>query len=373
MKSIAFLYASEGTGHKAAAENLKEWFLESDPENSAICLDVLDVLPFWLRGTVSNGYLMIARHAPWIWGRFYWGSDKTSLQASIFDNIHSLLCSIYLPRIEEIVSSFGADAVVFTHYFGASLFAERNRLGIPVFYVNTDFITHRFQRNPIFSASFTASDAAVEQYRADGINNVFNTGIPVSKKYSRLISKKAARERIGLNQDQKTVLITGGGIGAGPLIDAAGSLAQEKDIQTLVICGNNMPLYKKLSSKYSLNKNIRIMSFVDNMQEYYSASDLAVIKPGGLSLSEALSAKLPLLLMEPIPGQEELNMDLLCRSNAAKRLRDCSKTSEEALEILENKDVLKNLTEGIEKYSRPCAAEDILKIIKDPKYLNRYK
>ena len=103
MRSIAFLYASEGTGHKAAAENLKEWFLESGSENTAMCLDVLEVLPLWLHETVSKGYLLIARHVPWIWGRFYWGSDKLSIQASIFDHIHSLLCSIYLPEIEDIV------------------------------------------------------------------------------------------------------------------------------------------------------------------------------------------------------------------------------------------------------------------------------
>lgn len=363
MRSIAFLYASEGTGHKAAAENLKEWFLASDPENSAICLDVLEVLPFWLRCTVSKGYLMIARHAPWIWGRFYWGSDKSSIQASIFDYIHSLLCRIYLPRIEEIVSSSGAEAAVFTHYFGASIFAARDRLKIPVFCVNTDFVTHRFQRSPLFSASFTASNAALEQYRVDGIGNVFNTGIPVAKKYSSTISKKSARERLGLDQIKKTVLVTGGGIGAGPVIEVTDSLTEEEEIQTLVICGNNLQLYKKLTSKYRNNKKIRIMSFVDNMPDYYCASDIAVMKPGGLSLSEALSVKLPLLLMEPIPGQEQLNMDIICENNAARRLKDCSKTSEEALEILENKSAMESMIEGMERFSRPRAAEDILEII----------
>lgn len=364
MKSIVFLYASEGTGHKAAAENLKEWFLESDPENSAMCVDVLEILPFWLRYTVSKGYLLIARHAPWIWGRFYWGSDKPSRLASLFDRIHFLLCSIYLPGIEKIVSSFGAEAIVFTHYFGASIFAERNNLKIPVFYVNTDFITHRFQRSPLFSASFTASEVALEQYRIDGIDNVFNTGIPVSKKFSSHISKKTARGRLKLDQTKITVLVTGGGIGAGPVVETAYSLALEKDIQTLVICGNNLSLYRKLSSKYSGNKNIRIMSFVDNMSEYYSASDLAVMKPGGLSLAEALSVKLPILLMKPIPGQEELNMDLLCSNNAARRLKNCKMTAEEAMELLENSLVIESIKEGIEKISKPYAAKEILEIIK---------
>ena len=289
------------------------------------------------------GYLLIARHAPSIWGRFYWGSDRPSFQASIFDHIHSILCKIYLPGIEEIVSSSGAEAVVFTHYFGASVFAARNRLKIPVYYVNTDFITHRFQRSDLFSASFAASEAALEQYQADGINNVFNTGIPVSRKYSSPISKITARDRLGLDQSKKTVLVTGGGIGAGPVIDVTRSLAAEKELQTLVICGNNLRLYKKLTSVYSGCQNVRIVPFVDNMPEYYRASDLAVMKP--------------------IPGQEQLNMDLLCAGSAARCLKDCSKAAEEALEMLENKSVMDGLTKGTKKFSRPRAAEEILEII----------
>ena len=365
MKSIAFLYASEGTGHKAAAENLREWFLEEDPDNSALCLDVLEVLPFWMRAFVSKGYLLTARHAPCIWGRFYWGSDKHSLQASIFDNLHSLLCSVYLPRIEKLVSASGAEAVVFTHYFGASIFAKRNRLKIPVFYVNTDFVTHRFQRSSLFSASFAASEVALGQFSADGIYTVYDTGIPVSKKYSTPISKKTSRELLGLDQGKKTVLVTGGGIGAGPVPAIVRSLAEEKNIQTVVICGSNVSLYKKLSSKYIGKENVRVMSFVDNMHEYYCASDLALMKPGGLSLSEALSSKLPLLLMEPIPGQEQLNMDLLCDNNAARRLKNNSSAAKEALEILENKKILEEMLEGIKKFARPCAAADILEIIEN--------
>lgn len=365
MKNIAFLYASEGTGHKAAAENMREWFSDIRPDGSSICIDVLDVLPRWLHALVSQGYLVIARHATAVWGMLYWGSDRPSPQASLFDGIHSLLCRLYLPRIEKAVIDSGAEAAVFTHYFGAAIFAERNIAEIPVFYVNTDFITHRFQRIGPFKASFVASSEAVRQYREEGLDRVFNTGIPISKKYDSLISKKTARQRLGLDPLKLTVLVTGGGIGAGPVVDIADSLSKEKDIQTLVVCGNNTRLFKKLSSRFSGSENIRIMSFVDNMHECYCASDLAVMKPGGLSLSEALSVKLPLLLMEPIPGQEELNMDLLCASGAAHRLKDRRRAAKEVLNLLKNKEKLDKITKGMERYSRPRAAAEILEIIAD--------
>ena len=69
--------------------------------------------------------------------------------------------------------------------------------------------------------------------------------------------------------------------------------------------------------------------------------------------------------MEPIPGQEQLNMDLLCANNAARRLKDCRRAAEEALEMLENKSIMEGLAGGTDKFCRPRAAEEILDIITD--------
>ena len=101
MKSIAIFYASEGTGHKTAAENLRDEFLRENPEGSVLCRDVLEYIPSFLHHTVSDGYLQMARRAPWLWGLFYWGSDKPGLEASAFDRCHNLLCRLYLPALQR--------------------------------------------------------------------------------------------------------------------------------------------------------------------------------------------------------------------------------------------------------------------------------
>ncbi len=364
MKSIAVLYASEGTGHKAAAENLCDWFLLENPDGSVLCRDVLSYIPSWLHCLVSDSYLFMARHAPWAWGWFYWGSDKPSFQTSVFDLFHSILCRLYLPRIERDVRNLGAEAVIFTHYFGAPYFAKRNLKKVPVFYVNTDFICHRFQRDKAYCASFVASPNALKQHADEGIVNIFDTGIPVSPKFSKLSSKELAREKLGLDMSRKTVIVSGGGIGAGSVVSVVGSLAIRTDWQILVICGNNKTLLKRLSSIYKNADHIRIEGFVNNMEDYYRAADLGIMKPGGLSLSEAFAAKLPLLLMDPIPGQEQLNMDYVCGLHAARSLKNADIADEEALSILEDSGVIAEMRANIEKISRPDAASDILEIIK---------
>lgn len=365
MKSITILYASEGTGHRAAAENLRDWFLFDNPDGRVLCRDVLEYIPTWLRHIISDGYLLMARHAPWAWGWFYWGSDKTSFQSAGFNWFHSLLCRLYLPKIERDICEIESEAVIFTHYFGASPFAKRNMKKYPVFYVNTDFICHRFQRDKLFRASFVASPIALDQHSDEGIDMVFDLGIPVSRTFSSLPSKKNARKSLGLDLERKVVLVSGGGIGAGSVASAVRSLANNSDLTTIVICGNNKKLFKTLSSLYRERRHVRILAFVTNMQDYYCAADLGIMKPGGLSLSEALAATLPLLLMDPIPGQEQLNMDYLCKLRAARCLEDKNNASEETMNFFNDKETLSEIRTNISKLSRPDAAFQILTKIGD--------
>ena len=71
---------------------------------------------------------------------------------------------------------------------------------------------------------------------------------------------------------------------------------------------------------FMYKENVRVEGFVPDMENYYAAADAAVMKPGGLSASEALCAGLPMLLTDPIPGQEELNLSYLAANGAARPL-----------------------------------------------------
>ncbi len=361
MKSIAVIYASEGTGHRTAAEALCSHFIKEHEDADVLCRDILDYTPAPLRRIVSDGYLFMARYTPWAWGWFYKSSDRPSPQASCFDKIHDVLCSAYLPKLEHDLYEAKVQAVFFTHYFAAAITARRNAGRFPVFYVNTDFVTHRFQRDKIYAKSFAASPSAIQQYRSDGIYNVSDTGIPIAPKYMNLPSKEEARRKLNFAPSDKIVLIGGGGIGAGSVPEAADSLSRREDITSVVICGNNKRLFNALSRRYRGCANMRIEGFVPNMEEFYAASDIGIMKPGGLSLSEALAAHLPLLLMDPIPGQEQLNMDYICGNGAALPLKEPKDAAEEVGALLENSEKLRAMLVNAETLSRANAAKNILK------------
>lgn len=361
MKNIAVFYASEGTGHRTAAENLAERFRLDNPDGRVICEDILDCVPRPLHYGLSNYYLWTVRFWPWLWGKSYYGSDHPGITKFCCDFAHKILCKLFLRHAEKHAREIGAEAVFFTHYFGAEHYAKRNS-ETKVFFINTDYETHIFQRAGKLTAFFVPSETSVKQYAADGIKNVYNTGIPIADKFMRTPSKKEARELLGIEQKQRVILVSGGGIGAGKIETVAAQLTKRSDWLTIVICGNNKTLKKRLEKNMADAENIRIEGFVNNIEQFYRAADLGIIKPGGLTLAETLASKLPLLLMDAVPGQEECNMRCVCNAGAAIKLKNAEETLQMTEEIFNSPEKLKNLTENAEKFARPDAADKILKI-----------
>jgi len=64
----------------------------------------------------------------------------------------------------------------------------------------------------------------------------------------------------------------------------------------------------------------QILGFVTNMHELMAISDLIITKPGGLTSSEALAMGKPILILDPIPGQEAANSDFLLERGAASKV-----------------------------------------------------
>ena len=58
------------------------------------------------------------------------------------------------------------------------------------------------------------------------------------------------------------------------------------------------------------------LGYVHNMEELMSVSDLIITKAGGLTVSEALTKQLPLVIFQSIPGQEEENAHFVQRIGA---------------------------------------------------------
>ena len=127
----------------------------------------------------------------------------------------------------------------------------------------------------------------------------------------------------------------------------------------IVICGGNAKQYARMKGYFRYKNNVWVEGFVRNMEDYYAAADAAVMKPGGLSTSEALCFGLPMLLFDPVPGQEELNLAYLTSHGAARHLTKASFAAE-AVEAIFDGDSARKMHEAALGIARPNAADEII-------------
>ncbi len=370
---IAVFYATVGTGHKAAAEALADWCRAEYPDAEVLCRDLLDYVPRWIRWCVTRAYLFMARRAPWMWGRLYAVTDhppKPGWRTSFWDDLHKTVSRVYLRYLFEEVDAFDPTAILVTHFFGMSALLDRWEHRTPIYYVDTDYISHAQQRDPRFDGWFVASDESIRQHQADGIpspeTKVRNCGIPIARVYSDLPTREAARKKLDIDEAATSVLIAGGGIGAGALDAVADSLlsyAQGDGWHVEILCGSNRGLYEVLRDKYFPFKNVVVRKFIHNIYDYYMASDVVVLKPGGLSSAEVAACGCAIMLLDPLPGQEQYNCDYLLERGAARRIYEVRRVGEQIAELMRRPEELARIRAGAKALGRPNAAREILRAV----------
>jgi processive 1,2-diacylglycerol beta-glucosyltransferase len=149
---------------------------------------------------------------------------------------------------------------------------------------------------------------------------IVTTGIPISAKFATAPTRSEARRLLNLAQEIPVLLLLGGGFGVGPVEEAVSLLSKvQHPVQIVVVAGKNESLRSALQGIKSRH-SMTVLGFASNVHELMSAADLVLTKPGGLTSSEALAVGRPMLIFNPIPGQEAANSDFLLENGAAIKL-----------------------------------------------------
>jgi processive 1,2-diacylglycerol beta-glucosyltransferase len=274
---------------------------------------------------VSDGYLQMVKTIPQMYRYIYDRAERATEVGPFRTWAHQFTASNLRPLME----SWRPDVVVCTHAFPCGAMAEYKRLyadAPPVVGIVTDFAVHQFWIHRNVDGYAVATDAVRDVMIARGVapERIAASGIPVRPEFAPgAESREALRERLGLPQDRAIALLMGGGLGIGPLERLMHSLDSiETPLAAVVVAGRNARAESRvLRAAQNVGYPVRVLSFVDNVYDYMHACDAFVTKPGGLSLAEALVARVPIVLYKPLPGQEERNARLLCEAGAAVRTR----------------------------------------------------
>lgn len=306
---VLILSCATGQGHNSAAAAVAEALERRETE----CLraDPLDLRSNKAARRAAGLYSGIMKKAPAVFGAVYrvgsWYS-ATRIISPIY-----LFNASYARRLADYLYENRIDAVVCTHLYGMeAMTAVRKRCGlhIPCYGVLTDYTCIPFYREAKLDAYLIPHEALRAEMCKNGIPNarIIATGIPVSARFSRELSKDGARDALGLPEKQPMILLMSGGVGCGSLSELCGELLkQPDDCRLCVLTGRNDSLRLELEAIYSGNARVRILPFTDRTWQYMKAADAVISKPGGLSSTEAAVARVPLVHLLAYSGCETEN------------------------------------------------------------------
>jgi processive 1,2-diacylglycerol beta-glucosyltransferase len=203
---------------------------------------------------------------------------------------------------------------------------------------------------------------AMLESRGVATDRVLLSGIPVDRRFATpRAARDVLRAELGLPRDKRIVLIMGGGVGIGPLenmMHALGSV--DLPIAAAVVVGRNRALEGRVTAAAERTAYpLRVFGFVDNVFDFMHASDVLLTKSGGLTASEALAARVPMVLVRPLPGPEERNTSYLVAHRAAVHARGDAQVAEAVRDVLGSAEHRAALLANVDALRRPLAAERV--------------
>ena len=326
---ILVFSATFGAGHVRAAEATIEAIRAKAPEAE---ITHLDFGAFWsktLNKIVKNTYIELIKHTPRLWGKFYYRTSKIRPDSVLQHLINILGRREFLDYINEL----RPDVIICTYPTIAGVLGElrlKRTLQVPIVSIVTDYAVHSQWVHPGVDLYIVGNQDVFEGLTSRGIDStkIRITGIPVSPKFEQKLDREELAHRFNLLPKRLTFLVMGGAYGVlggakgvcKILVDA------EEPVQVLVVCGQDEKLYRSLDGLMSEGRNpLHRFGYIKNVEELMTVADMIITKAGGLTVSEALTKRLPLIIYKPIPGQEEENAYFVEKIGAAR----LAKTEEE--------------------------------------------
>jgi processive 1,2-diacylglycerol beta-glucosyltransferase len=267
----------------------------------------------------------------------------------------------------QLVEEFNPGVVVATHFISEAVLENYRRKKKKRFRIAVTLTDYEF--HPVWLVSnvdlyFTAAEEVKSSLLFYGIppEKIVTSGIPIHPKFSEKKDRKELFAKYGLNNKSPIVLISAGSFGITPLGEVMADFGTiEDEFQMVVVCGNNAKLKKDLEIRQKSEPRLkRVFGFVDFMDELMALSDLLITKPGGITVSESIATGVPMILIEPIPGQEEANADYLVEQGVAVKARNLPVLVSKLGLLIRSPDKLKAMSERAKAISYPFAAKTVV-------------
>lgn len=363
---ILILYASAGAGHERAAGALTKAFKMQRRNADVLTLDILDFMPPLFRKTYAEGYLYLVRKAPELWGYLYSQTDKKA-QISWGKRVRAAFNKMNAANFLRLYRDWDPDVAVCTHNMPLEVLSsqlKKRRIDTPLYCTITDFAAHGLWIVENVSCYYVATEEERRYLarRGQPESRISLTGIPIDPVFAEKGDRKMARGRLGLKPDLPAVLIVSGGYGVGSTVEVIRSFRRANvGCQLIAVAGANKRMWEEARAAAArLRIPITVLGYVNNVHELMDAADLVIGKSGGLTTSEALAKGKPMIITNPIPGQEQRNCEYLLESGAATRLYEIEDAPHTVKALLDDPARMARMRRNARRIGRPRAALDIV-------------
>ena len=357
-----------GVGHTSAAKAVA---LALDERRlDARIIDAYEHAVALFSRVAGAGYIRMVKTVPSLYGFLYDRVERAKEPGSL----RKWLGTLSARNLHRLIAELDPSCVICTHAFPCGIMAQYKRTidpSLPVVGVVTDYVVHPFWIYPNVDAYAVATDEMRSTLISRGVEpgRVWVTGIPVDPRFALIPPKSQARHEVGVGnaQDRRLVLVMAGGLGIGPLETMLRGLVPLRDrVTAVVLTGKNARRRARLErwcAQWPFP--VSIHGFEENVYDYMHAADLLLTKPGGLSVSEALVARLPMVLVRPLGGQEQRNTRYLMERRAAFYASNEEEIARAAHRLLERPGARRRILARAETLRRPEAAADVAEIVRD--------
>ncbi|MFY0757919.1 diglucosyl diacylglycerol synthase [Metabacillus dongyingensis] len=372
---VLILTAKYGNGHVQVSKTLVKQCRELGIEEVVVSDLYAESNPVFTEIT-QYLYLKSFTIGKQFYRMFYYGVDKIYNKKLL-----TLYFKLGNKRLHELIEKEQPDIIINT--FPIIVVPEyRRRTGniIPTFNVLTDFCLHKIWVHKNIDKYYVASKRVKEKVMSLGIHpaSVKVTGIPIRSQFEENLNEEAIYKKYNLDPAKKTLLVMAGAHGVLKNVkELCESFLEEKNLQTVVVCGNNTALKESLESITGKNKeNLKLLGYVERVDELFRVASCMVTKPGGITLSEAAAVGVPVILYKPVPGQEKENALFFQENEAALVVNRSEEVYEAVSNLLQNDKKLRRMKRNIKRLHHPNSSltimEDIVKeaaVFKEKKYI----
>lgn len=371
-KKILIFYGSYGAGHFSAARSIKEYIDANYPDAETQLVDCIEYVNKGLNKFTTKTYDKLSRKVSFAWKKIYYSKEKGAIS-----RISHATNNLFSHKINKLIQEFQPDLVISTHFFSSEMCAILKKKGLlhcKIATVMTDYAPHNqwLAMHELIDYFFVAHSGMKIQLEEKGVqeSKIYATGIPLSNRFLMNYNKDEILKEYGLETGKITVLFFASGsshVTSHTVNSIFHSLVDDfQDIQALTIAGKNDKLKKdfdKVVEETHRENSIKVLSFTDKVPQLMHVSDLVVTKPGGLTTTESLASGLPIIVIDPIVGQEEENATFLEEHGAAIWIKKKDDVEKILRNLFNNPDKIKEMKIKARLLAKKNSTKDICEIL----------